>query len=396
MKILLISEGVVLKKQGKYYVKDTWVNFPIYISSYVEEFVLLCTSVRVAKNIDPDYKEVDIKRLKVVFLGQYSSYFSYYCQYFYTHKAWSSIIEKNMKRADIIWVRIPSPALKLIYNASNKLNKKTVLFFAGNIMTQSDLIIKYSYLKFLLKAFIKKLSKFEQIASDKASLLYCYSSEISNRILFNESKKMLFRTPIVSEKDFYFRTDAMTSDTIKIIRVSWLLPSKGLEFLIRSVAELKHKGYSVILTIIGGSRDPNYDLILNKLVIDLELVNEVIFIGWKSKIHIGKYFKSHDVHVISSLSEGTPRVLLEGMCKAIPTICTKVGGVEDFIDDGVDSILIKPGSSSSITKAIILLKEDSELRKKISLNGYNSAKLWTIERQTTNVLKDMRDVIDNE
>ena len=88
-------------------------------------------------------------------------------------------------------------------------------------------------------------------------------------------------------------------------------------------------------------------------------------------------FDSADVLVISSFSEGLPKVLLEAMAFALPIVATNVGGIPELAGHGRSALLIEPGSGEQISRAVQRLIEDAELRTKLVRNG-----LETIRRNT--------------
>ena len=59
-----------------------------------------------------------------------------------------------------------------------------------------------------------------------------------------------------------------------------------------------------------------------------------------------------DVFVLASDSEAMPLVIVEALMCGKPCIVTRVGGVPDLIRDGVEGVLIDPGSVEQIEKAM--------------------------------------------
>jgi glycosyltransferase involved in cell wall biosynthesis len=70
-----------------------------------------------------------------------------------------------------------------------------------------------------------------------------------------------------------------------------------------------------------------------------------------------------DAVVISSRTEGTPMVLLEGMAAGVPMIVTSVGGIPDVIgpDEG---LLVPPQSPSHLANAIRIALDDPEASRR--------------------------------
>jgi glycosyltransferase involved in cell wall biosynthesis len=64
-----------------------------------------------------------------------------------------------------------------------------------------------------------------------------------------------------------------------------------------------------------------------------------------------------------------PISLLEAMAMGIPSISTDVYAIPEAVKNLETGILIEAGNSDALAKAIGLLKEDNDLRRKLSQNG---------------------------
>jgi len=246
----------------------------------------------------------------------------------------------------------------------------------------------------LYKWYIKNYIKKEKFFYKKhADLLYYYSNELLDRFNKIDCKKKAFRTPIISNNDIIFRKDTCNRNTIKILRVCWLLPSKGLEYLIDAIKMLKDKNYKIELNIIGGERHLGYKDFLKKYIYDMGLSKEINLLGWMKNSEITKYFLSHDIQVISSLSEGTPRVILEGLSKSVPLVATNVGGINTMLKNNKDCIVVEPKSSLELMDGIELVIQNKELRKRLIINGIENSKQWTFEKKSVDLLKDMNNLL---
>ncbi|HLY95078.1 MAG TPA: glycosyltransferase family 4 protein [Gaiellaceae bacterium] len=62
--------------------------------------------------------------------------------------------------------------------------------------------------------------------------------------------------------------------------------------------------------------------------------------------------------VLPSRSEGMGRVAIEAFCRARPVVGTRVGGIPDLVEDGVNGLLVDSGSSESLAAALEKLLTD--------------------------------------
>ncbi len=391
MKILLISESPIIKKNNTYYSKDSWINFPLYISNQVEKFSILCTTKNISNYNSSEYFELLPHKANIYFHSDYSTFVEYYKKYIFEVKKWSKIIEKLINEHDIIWVRMPSPIFHLIFKYNIKAKKKIVIFAAGDIEKQSDTFITSKGIKkFLIKRFISRYINREVKLYNKANLIYCYSSELIQRYQKVNCKKKLFRTPLVKKNEIVYRYNACENKQIILLRVCWLLPSKGIENLLKSLKILITMKYNIILNIIGDSRNPDYKVKLNNYIKKLKLQDSVKIMGWKTKSELIDFYKTSDIHVISSLSEGTPRVIMEGMAKGVPLITTNVGGISDFFTNKNQCLIVNPTDIDEMVKSIELMVNNRKLRSRIIENGYKDVNNWCVENKSLDVIEDMK------
>src|SRR6185295_17890657 len=73
-------------------------------------------------------------------------------------------------------------------------------------------------------------------------------------------------------------------------------------------------------------------------------------------------YRTSDVYVLPSLSEGTPRTAVEARAFGCPVVATNVGGIPTSISDGVDGLLVPPRDPAALAAAIDRLLSDEALR----------------------------------
>lgn len=391
MKILLFSESPIIFYNGSYYSKDTWIRFPLYFSKHCNLFTIICTTKRIDEVNFNEFSKINVRKAKIVPLSDYSSFFEYYKKLFLYRSKWKKEIKNELIKHDIVWIRTPSPILKLIFKLKTINSMKIVCFLAGDLKKQSDTLMESNGIKKMLyKFFINNYINNEKKIYKKVSLLYYYSTDLYRRFDKVNTKKIPFRTPVISNSDIYSNIKKIDKKNIKIIRVCWLLPSKGLECLIDSIKLLKDKKYNVNLSIIGSERDVNYKNGLIDYIHKSGLIDNVELLGWKSSKKINEYFKKYDIHVVSSFSEGTPRVILESLSRSIPLVTTKVGGITTMLKNNHDCLMVEPGNSLQIANAIEKIINDESLRKSIINNGIINSKNWTLESKSEDIFEDMK------
>jgi glycosyltransferase involved in cell wall biosynthesis len=95
---------------------------------------------------------------------------------------------------------------------------------------------------------------------------------------------------------------------------------------------------------------------------------------------VTRYYREHDIFVLPSVGEGTPRVLVEARANSLPLVATRVGGIPLSVSDGRDGLLVPPGNADALAAAIDRLVADGVLRRRLIQTGLQSARRMTIDR----------------
>lgn len=93
---------------------------------------------------------------------------------------------------------------------------------------------------------------------------------------------------------------------------------KGQCHLIRAFAALKKAADDIKLVIIGKTTNTEYVDRLRQLTIDLDVADDVVFLGYRSNPH--KYLAKSTLFALPSLYEGFPNALVEAMLCGLPVI----------------------------------------------------------------------------
>jgi glycosyltransferase involved in cell wall biosynthesis len=88
-----------------------------------------------------------------------------------------------------------------------------------------------------------------------------------------------------------------------------------------------------------------------------------LFLGYQQDV--ARWYRACDAIVLTSASEGTPVTLIEALAAARPVVSTRVGGVEDVVEDGVTGYLVRPGDTHAVAERLAILATDPELRRRM-------------------------------
>ena len=145
-----------------------------------------------------------------------------------------------------------------------------------------------------------------------------------------------------------------------------LYPIKGHDLFIQSAARLLRRREKVHFLIVGdGAERPRLEEEARRLRIDAN----VHFVGWQRDM-AGAY-AAMDVVALTSLNEGSPLALIEGMASGRPAVSTSAGGVPDlFVEPrragklrvALNGILVDERDPALFAEALEMLLADRELR----------------------------------
>lgn len=89
----------------------------------------------------------------------------------------------------------------------------------------------------------------------------------------------------------------------------------------------------------------------------------------KDRSDVLKFFNVADIFALPSYVEGLPIALLEAMALGIASISTNVYAIPEAVMHMETGMLISPGNSDELANAILTLKSDKNLRRRLSNAG---------------------------
>lgn len=141
---------------------------------------------------------------------------------------------------------------------------------------------------------------------------------------------------------------------------------KGVDELIRAVAQLRESLSDLTLVAIGGGDDlPR----LKQIAADESVTSGVMFYEGLSRPELSACYAAADVFALPSTGEGFGFVFLEAMAFGKPVIGVSLGGVTDLVQNGVNGYLVPPNDRSGLIQSLDRVLRDSSLRSELGQNG---------------------------
>jgi colanic acid/amylovoran biosynthesis glycosyltransferase len=152
----------------------------------------------------------------------------------------------------------------------------------------------------------------------------------------------------------------------RVLCVGRLVAFKGQALLLESIAELRRDGVDARLTLIG---DGPTRARLERRAARLGLGEVVELAGAVGQDEIRAHYAAVDAFCLPSFAEGVPVVLMEAMAMRLPVVTSRVMGITELVEDGVDGILLRPGRGDELTIALQRLAADPDLRARLGERG---------------------------
>lgn len=166
-------------------------------------------------------------------------------------------------------------------------------------------------------------------------------------------------------------------DALHLGFVSRIDAGKGWDILLRALRILRenYPAMKLKVSLVGeGAQVPE----LLRLIIDLELGEAVSYVGALPQSSLPEFYSSLDAFVFPTVraAESLGLVGLEALACGIPAICSDIGGISSYMQDGVNGYLFTPGDSEALAKKIV----DFSKLSADELDAFRMAALATAQR----------------
>lgn len=170
-----------------------------------------------------------------------------------------------------------------------------------------------------------------------------------------------------------------------ILTVARLTGVKNHTLILQALAKLSSDGEDWRVVFVG--EGPHREK-LEAEVATLGLNGQVTFVG---QIERGKqlwqYYDKADCFVLSSRSEGTPKVLLEAMARGLPIVASAVAGVPTSVAHEERGLLFNDNDVTELVASIRRMEAEPVLRERMVANAHTFCREHTVEVATANMLQ---------
>lgn len=168
-------------------------------------------------------------------------------------------------------------------------------------------------------------------------------------------------------------------DSLSVLAVGRLDSVKNHALLIRAIHELRKIDPRWHLSIIG---EGGQRVSLERLIAELGISDGVHLLGGVAHGDLWRCYDQADMFVLPSLSEGTPKVILEAMARGCPVIASKISGIPTAVEHERRGLLFESGNLSELIQSMTRMADDAALRSRCQREALEFARLHTVEATT--------------
>ena len=216
----------------------------------------------------------------------------------------------------------------------------------------------YDVEKFYLREKVER-AKFILCISD-----FCRSQLMRVSAPEHWDKMRVVRLGVDPQVFFPMRRERERAESLEILCVGRLVPSKGQLILLQACDLLLNQGHSVRVRLVGDGAD--------RCLLEAFATQNcipAIFEGPRNHEETRQLLSQADIFALASFAEGVPVALMEAMAMEVPCVSTRIAGIPELIRDGIDGLLVPASSAFTLASAIQRLIEDPPLRRKLAAAG---------------------------
>lgn len=287
------------------------------------------------------------------------------------------LLNQELPKADV-YHSVSTGYAGILASFSKYLYKKPLILSEHGIYTREreEEIIKADwvrgYYKDLWISYFYNLSRGSYDSADLVTSLFEESRELQIELECPQEKIKIIPNGVDVDKFENIVVQKQDESRIYIGALLRVVPIKDIKTMLQSFEIVKKEIPNAEFFIMGSyEEDQEYYGECKRLLKQLG-TEDVHFTG---QINTMDYIGKMDIMLLTSISEGQPLAVMEGMAAKKPHVCTNVGDCRGLLE-GRDDSFGRAGFTnyvmdySGIAESIITLCKDEDLRNKMGLNGF--------------------------
>ncbi|WP_347860906.1 GT4 family glycosyltransferase PelF [Salimicrobium sp. PL1-032A] len=228
--------------------------------------------------------------------------------------------------------------------------------------------------------FFHHLSRQAYFAADDVITLFERNSELQGHLGAPEEKLRVIPNGIDYNRLSGIERRTSSRDKLVMGAIVRIVPIKDIKTMIQAAKLLEERSVPFELHIMGPlDEDEEYKEECERLIRQLSLEGSVYLTG---KVNIMEYLPIFDVCLLTSISEGQPLAVLEGMAAGIPWVVTDVGSCSELIYGGSHDrfgpagFVVTPVKPAQIAERCEWFYHNPAEAEKFGMNGKKRAEAY--------------------
>jgi len=209
--------------------------------------------------------------------------------------------------------------------------------------------------------------------------------ETKVHVIYNGVDTLFFTPDPACINKFRLRTNGF------VFHLGFLEPRKNTRRVVEAYGRISPKLRDQFPLVIAGLSEMAQEVFL-PLIKNLNLEQNTILLPYVSDKELAGLYSSCAVFVWPSLWEGFGLPVIEAMAAGAPVITSNTTSLPEVAGDA--ALLVNPESVDEITDATVLLLEQQNLRRELSLKGMKRARLFQWSKTVEETVKVWRDVLN--
>ena len=288
-----------------------------------------------------------------------------------------STIRRFAKSVDLLYIKADFTIPRVLKG----LNKPKLLHVVGDTREVVRVSDDYRGLwRLLARAQARDVERtLRDLVAEPATRAATHGQELWDKLGCDQGRVVV--SSCLNEHEMQPADNRVLGDPPRLLFVGYLRPEKGVSYLLEAFHQIRSRR-RIKLTLVGGlDRASRAEQEIRRMIEQSPYRDDIELAGM---LAFGKplfdAYRQHDLCVQPSLSEGTPRTLIEARAFGCPVVATRVGGIPTSVEDGHDGLLVEPRNSQQLAAAIERVLDDDPLRRRLIEAGIRKAKAHSLER----------------
>ena len=296
-----------------------------------------------------------------------------------------------------ITIKKIKPAIIHLHGAENPYYSAGILQLLNKYPTLTTIQGFRRNLLDINSSFQKKAIKIEETIIKNTKHIGIRTDDMSKIALqINPDATLHFHNYSINKPTIY-KDNIGKTEPIDCLFFARVCKEKGIEDLLHAISIVKMEYSEISLSVIGGT-SKSYLSDLKKLCIDLNIENNVRFLGFfPTQEAIYKYALQAKICVLPTYHDIIPGTIIESMFLKLPVVAYSVGGIPELNCKEQTVILVEKENIKQLSEKIIQLLKNIDLRIIIA----EKANLYAQERFNTNniapdIINIYKAILNNE